>query len=76
MILDVGRVCMKVKGKNAGNYCVIVEKPEKNMVTIEGRDIEKTKVNILHIEPMPTILKIGKSAKRDEIIKALEKEGY
>jgi large subunit ribosomal protein L14e len=76
MILDVGRVCMKVKGKNAGNYCVIVEKPEKNMVTIEGRDIEKTKVNILHIEPMPTILKIGKSAKKDEITKALEKEGY
>lgn len=76
MILEVGRVCVKVKGKDAGKHCVVVEKPEKNMVLVDGKRIERKKVNILHLEPTPTLLNIPKGAKTEEVAAALEKEGY
>jgi len=76
MILGVGRVCRKVKGKEAGKYCVIVEKPEKNFVLIDGKDVKRKKTNIKHLEPLPVVLKIKKNASTKTIENALEKEGF
>ncbi|HDH40993.1 MAG TPA: 50S ribosomal protein L14e [Candidatus Altiarchaeales archaeon] len=76
MILSVGRVCMKVKGREAGKYCVIVDKPEKNFVLIDGRDVKRRKVNIRHLEPLPVVLKIKRNADTKTVEKALEKEGF
>ncbi len=75
MILEVGRVCRKTRGKEAGEYCVVVDKPEKGCVLIDGKGIKRKKTNIHHIEPIPVILKIKKNAKTNTITKALEKEG-
>jgi large subunit ribosomal protein L14e len=76
MILEVGRVCRKVRGKDAGKYCVVVEKPEKRSVLVDGKGIKRKKVSINHLEPLPVILKLKKNARSETIAKALEKEGF
>lgn len=76
MILDVGRVCRKTAGKEAGKYCVVVDKPEKNIIAVDGKEIKKKKTSIWHLEPLPEVLKIKKGAKTEDIVKALEKAGF
>jgi len=76
MIIQVGRVCRIVGGKNAGKYCVIVEKIDKNFVKISGEDIKARRININHIEPLPAILKIKKSDTPKKITELLKKEGF
>jgi len=76
MILTIGRVCRKTRGRDAGSYCVVVDKGDKNKVMIDGRNIRRKKVSIKHLEPLPLVLKIKKGAEKDEVTKALEKEGF
>jgi len=76
MILEVGRVCKKVRGRNAGELCVVIKKPEKKRVLVEGRTIKRKEVNIMHLEPLPVVLKIKKEPPREELLKALEEAGF
>lgn len=67
---------MKVRGKDAGKYCVIVDRADKNFVFVEGRGIKKKeKINAMHLEPLPIVLNIKKNSKQDIVIKALEEQG-
>lgn len=67
MILDAGRVCLKIAGREAGKYCVVVE-PGEAFVLVTGpktvTGIKRRKCNIFHLEPTEHILKI--SAKSDD----------
>ena len=75
MIMEVGRVCRKVNGKDARKYCVVVER-DKNLVLIDGKGIKRRKVNALNLEPLPKVLKIKKGAATKDVIKELEKEKF
>ena len=78
MIMDIGRVCKTVKGRDMGKYCVVVDaidkKSDSNLVLIDGKDIRRRKVNIMHLEPLPLILDISKGDDTAKVIKALETE--
>jgi large subunit ribosomal protein L14e len=74
MIIEVGRVCRKTTGKDAGKYCVIVEKIDDNFVMTEGVAQKKKKTNIKHLEPIPKVLDIKKGASLEEVKKKLEEE--
>jgi large subunit ribosomal protein L14e len=74
MIIEVGRVCRKTTGKDAGKYCVIVEKIDDNYVMTEGVAQKKKKTNIKHLEPIPKVLEIKKGASLEDIKKKLEEE--
>jgi len=74
MIMEVGRVCRKLKGKDAGEYCVIVEKIDKNFVLTDGKGMKRKKTSILHLEPLPKKLEITKGATSQDVVKQLEKE--
>lgn len=76
MIMNIGRVCKMVRGKNAGNYCAVVEKIDRNFVLVEGKGIKGKKVNIMHLEPLPVILEIGKKANTENVVKALDDAGF
>jgi len=76
MILEVGRVCRKTRGREAGNYCVVVDKVNKNHVMIDGKNVRRKRTNIMHLEPLSVVLKIGKGAKKEDVSKVLEKEGF
>ncbi|RLI88235.1 MAG: 50S ribosomal protein L14e [Candidatus Altiarchaeales archaeon] len=76
MIMEVGRVCRKVRGKDAGKYCVVVERIDKNFVLIDGKEMKRKKTNVLHLEPLPKVLDIKKGAATEDVIKELEKENF
>lgn len=67
---EVGRVCIKIAGRDAGNLAVVVEKKEKNYVVIDG-NVRRRKCNVSHLEPTKDIIKIKKAASTSEVKKAM-----
>jgi large subunit ribosomal protein L14e len=51
-ILDVGRVCRKTRGRDAGKFCAIIDKTDGGF-QVESADGKKDKVSGAHIEPTP-----------------------
>jgi large subunit ribosomal protein L14e len=79
-MFDVGRICMKVAGREAGRVCVVVSKEkDKEFVVVTGPKIvtkvRRRKCNVRHLEPTPVIIKIGENATDSEVMKAYEKDG-
>ncbi len=72
MIIETGRVCIKIVGREAGRKCAIVEVLDKNFVTIVGQGIRRRKCNIRHLEPLNEKIKIKKGAKDADIVKSLK----
>ena len=73
-MIEVGRLCMKIAGRDAGKQCVIVEVIDDNYVTIDGCT-RRRKCNIRHIEPMDKLLKIKQGASHADIVKEFDKLG-
>ena len=75
--LQVGRVCMKVVGREAGMYCVVVKPVSKSFVEISGpkllTGIKRRKVNISHLEPTQHMLEIKEGATDEDLVAAFEK---
>ena len=63
---EAGRVCLKIAGREAGKYCVIVDSVDDNFVMITGpktvTGIKRRKCNIDHIEPTLEKLEIASNA--------------
>lgn len=80
-VLDVGRVCMKIAGREAGKYCVVLktekDKKKKAFVLITGpkllTGVKRRRCNIEHLEPLPHVLEIKEEASEEEVIEAFEK---
>jgi large subunit ribosomal protein L14e len=75
-MLEVGRVCMKISGREAGKYCVVLKKIDKSFVLITGPKIltgvKRRKCNIAHLEPLPYKLEIKEDASDEEVIQAFK----
>jgi large subunit ribosomal protein L14e len=78
MMFEVGRVCMKTAGREAGRYCVVLKKEEPGFVLITGpkslTKVKRRKCNIHHLEPLVEKIKIKSEAPDDEVLKALKEE--
>ena len=70
--LEVGRVCIKLSGREAGNFCVIVEIKDDNFVLIDG-EVKRRRCNIDHLIFLEQKIKIKKGASTAEVIKELKK---
>jgi len=71
--LEIGQVCVKIAGREAGKKCVVVDKIDKNFVLIEGPKLKRRRCNIQHLEPLEQKIKIKKAASSEVVTKALEK---
>ena len=71
--MDVGRVCYKIAGREAGKLCVIVDVKDRKFVIIHG-NVRRKLCNVSHLEPTDIILKIKKGASTSEVHAALQKE--
>lgn len=69
----IGRVCIKLTGREAGKYCVIVDNLDDNFVLIDG-NIKRRKCNINHLEFTDKVLNIKKDASTKEVLEAMSKE--
>lgn len=70
--IEIGRVCFKTKGREAGKTVVIVDKISDKIVHIEGDGIKKGKCNVIHLFPTKEKLSISKNEKHEDIVKALK----
>jgi large subunit ribosomal protein L14e len=71
---EIGRLCVKIAGRDSRLKCVIVEVLEGTFVLIDGQTRRK-KCNIKHLEPLDKVLKIKKNASHEDVVEALKKEG-
>ena len=73
-IYEIGRVCVKIAGRDAGRKCVVVEAVDDKFVTVDG-NVRRKKVNIKHLEPLADVLEIKDKASHEDVKKAFEKMG-
>jgi large subunit ribosomal protein L14e len=77
--LTAGRVCMKIAGREAGRYCVVLKKEDNAFVLVTGprllTGIKRRKCNIEHLEPSEHLIEIKDDASDEEVIAGLEKSG-
>ncbi|RLE54643.1 MAG: 50S ribosomal protein L14e [Thermoprotei archaeon] len=78
-VIEVGRICVKIAGREAGRKCVIVDIIDDNFVLITGpkslTGVKRRRCNIKHLEPTDLKIDIPKGASDEEVLKALEKAG-
>ncbi len=78
-VFDVGRVCVKIAGREAGRKCVVVDIIDDNFVLVTGpkalTGVKRRRANVRHLEPTPHRVDIPRGASDDEVVKALEKAG-
>ena len=76
MIFDIGRICVKTLGREAGRKCVIVDVIDEKFVLVTGpkniTGVRRRRANVKHLEPTPEVLEIQRGASDDDVVKALE----
>ena len=66
-MFDIGRICVKVAGRDAGQKCIIVQKLEQNgLVLIDGQT-RRRKCNVKHLEPTTEKVDIKENATHEEV---------
>jgi large subunit ribosomal protein L14e len=73
-MIEVGRVCMKIAGRDSGNLAVVVEMIDSTYVLIDG-NVRRKKCNLRHLEPTKTKLKIKAKASTADVKAAMKKAG-
>jgi len=73
-MIEIGRLCMKIAGRDAGLKCVIVDILDNTYVLIDG-EVRRRRCNVLHLEPLKDVIKIKKGSPHDIIKKEFEKLG-
>ncbi|MFX1464378.1 MAG: 50S ribosomal protein L14e [Promethearchaeota archaeon] len=72
-VYDIGRLCIKTMGREAGYYCVIVNVIDKNYLLIDGLNVRRRRVNYKHVEPISEQIDIKKGASHEEVEAAIKK---
>lgn len=73
--IEIGRICVKLYGREAGKKCVVVDIIDENFVLITGpkslSGVKRRKANINHIEPTDKKINIRKGATDEEVLEAI-----
>jgi large subunit ribosomal protein L14e len=67
--IEVGRICVKIAGREAGEKCVIVEVIDDKFVEVVGTTMKNRKCNIKHLEPVDQTIEI-----KSEDVEVIKKE--
>ncbi|MEW6506061.1 MAG: 50S ribosomal protein L14e [Chloroflexota bacterium] len=77
--IEVGRICVKVAGRETGRKCVIVDLADKSFVTVTGpksvTGVRRRRVNVNHIQPLQETLEVKRGASDEEVAEALKTSG-
>ncbi len=75
--IEVGRICVKLSGREAGRKCVIVDVVDKNFVLVTGpkkfSGVKRRRTNVKHLEPTSESLEVKKGASDEDVTKIAEK---
>jgi large subunit ribosomal protein L14e len=74
--IEVGRICVKLTGREAGRKCVIVDLIDKSFILVTGpktvTEIKRRRTNVNHIEPLEDKIAIKRGASDEEVTEALK----
>jgi len=77
--IEIGRICVKLTGREAGRKCVIVDIIDDTFVLVTGpkslTGVKRRRVNIKHIEPLDKKVAISRGASDEEVLKAIGESG-
>jgi large subunit ribosomal protein L14e len=78
-LYEVGRVCVKTVGREAGSHCVVIEVRDESYVVVTGpkhlSGVRRRSCNTRHLEPLETKLTIAAEADDEAVEKAIEEAG-
>ena len=70
-MLDIGRVCVKTMGREAGKLAIIVKKIDDTFVLIDG-NVKRRKCNIAHLEPTEKNITLKEDSSTEVVHKSME----
>lgn len=70
-MIEIGRLCIKLAGRDSDKKCVIVDILDDKIVMVDG-ETRRRKCNVMHLEPLDKVIDIKKDAPHEEIVKAFE----
>ena len=77
--IEVGRICVKLAGRETGKKCVIIDVMDKSFVLITGPQkatgVKRRRVNIGHIKPLKDKIEIARVASDEEVASILKTAG-
>ncbi|MEM4180483.1 MAG: 50S ribosomal protein L14e [Nitrososphaerota archaeon] len=79
MLDEVGRIVVKIAGRDAGFKGVVVNSLGGGRVLVTGppglTGLRRRAINVMHILPTPYRVEIKRDASDEEVVKALESSG-
>ena len=76
---EIGRVCVKLSGREAGRKCVIVDVVDKSFVLVTGpktvSGVRRRRANVNHVEPLQDKIDLNRGASDEEVVEALKVAG-
>jgi large subunit ribosomal protein L14e len=77
--IEVGRICVKMAGRETGRKCVIVDVMDKSFVLVTGpkkvTGVKRRRVNINHVAPTEDTIQVKRGASDEEVTQTLEASG-
>lgn len=77
--IEIGRICIKTVGREAGQKCIVVDLIDKNFVLITGpkkvTGIKRRRSNVNHVKPTEYVIDIDRGASDADVEKALKAAG-
>lgn len=70
--MDIGRVCVKLRGREQGEKCVIIDVIDRNYVLVTGPNVKRRRVNMNHLQPLDQMINIQRDASDEEVLGALQ----
>lgn len=78
-IIEIGRVCYKTAGREAGRKCVIVDIVDENTVIVTGpkalTGVRRRRANINHVELLNEKINIERGSDDETVLEAIKKAG-
>lgn len=73
-MFEVGRLCIKTAGRDAGKHCIVIEAVDGNTVLIDG-ETRRRKVNVKHLEPLNKVIELRNGTLHEDVKREFEKLG-
>jgi large subunit ribosomal protein L14e len=77
--IEVGRICVKLSGREAGRKCVVIDIIDKNFILVTGpfkvSGVKRRRVNVNHVEPTEAKVDVKKGDDDEKVTEALTKVG-
>jgi large subunit ribosomal protein L14e len=77
--VEVGRICVKLAGRETGRKCVIIDVMDKSFVLVTGpkkvTGVKRRRVNINHVKPLQDKIEIPRGASDEEVNTTLQAAG-